>query len=214
MKINEIVLVTNSITDTIAFYTEVLQLEVTDQTETGVSFGAGSTVLSFREDLVTVGPVYHFAFNIPHNQLPAAMAWLSGRVELLPVSAESNIAEFSNWRAQAVYFKDNNGNLLEFIARHDLDNGRDVAFGPAAIECVSEIGIAVDSVPAFIEEVVKAHGFDIYAKQAPMEKFAALGDDHGLLIIAEAGRNWFPTAIAAGKYPVKVVVDGIGLFID
>lgn len=214
MKINEIVLVTNSITDTIAFYTEVLQLKVTGQTETGVSFGAGSTVLGFREDLVTPDPVYHFAFNIPHNQLAAAMAWLSVRVELLPVNAAGNIAEFSNWRADAVYFKDNNGNLLEFIARHDLDNAREVPFSAEDILCISEIGIAVDSVPAFLEEVVKAHGFDIYAKQAPMEKFAALGDDEGLLIVAETHRNWFPTSIPAGKFPVKVVADGIELFFD
>jgi hypothetical protein len=60
--------------------------------------------------------VLHFTFNIPHNQLDAAISWLQQFTSLLPVPGNGHIATFESWNAHAVYFYDNNGNLLELIA--------------------------------------------------------------------------------------------------
>lgn len=203
MKIKEIKIATNDLTQTVSFYTQALELTIDQRSDNSVSFKAGDSTLTFVENSNCNKPIYHFAFNIPHNQLSEAMDWLAGRVSLLPVTPESHIAAFKQWNANAVYFTDTNGNLLEFIARHDLNNERNTAFSGSSIECISEIGIAVESVPGYIAQLE----VDYFAKQPPQEKFAALGDDNGLLIIAEENRNWFPTDIPAGRFPMEVDFD-------
>ncbi len=209
MKIIEIRLLTNDLSQTILFYTQTLGFKISHQTSTSISLHAGSSLLTFTANNTLPSPIYHFAFNIPHNQLPEAISWLSNKAALLPVTAESNIAEFKNWNANAVYFTDNNGNLLELIARHDLPNSSDSPFTIAAIECISEIGISVDNVPDYTSKL----GLEYFAKQAPMEKFAAIGDDNGLLIFAEVNRNWFPTNIPAAKFPLEVIYENGQLII-
>jgi catechol-2,3-dioxygenase len=203
MKINEIKLATNDLNQTVSFYTQTLGLTTAKQTDKHVSLHAGTSILTFTQDNTCTTPIYHFAFNIPHNQLPDAIKWLEKRTPILPVTAESNIAEFSTWNANAIYFTDNNGNLLEFIARHDLNNNSNTPFSAASIQCISEIGIAVPNVPAYTAQL----NLNYFAKQPPQEKFAALGDDEGLLIIAEENRNWFPTNIPAGRFPLEIHFD-------
>lgn len=203
MKIREIKLATNELNQTVSFYTQTLGFAIVQRTDHHVSFQAGTSILTFIADNSCTQPIYHFAFNIPHNQLSEGIDWLTKRVPLLPVTQETHIAGFKNWNANAVYFTDNNGNLLEFIARHDLNNSSHEVFSAASVQCISEIGIAVQCVPAY------AAGLDVgyFSKQPPQEKFAALGDDEGLLILAEENRNWFPTNIPAGRFPLEIAFD-------
>jgi catechol-2,3-dioxygenase len=206
MHIKEIVVSTNNISQTKSFYTDTLQFKVSHQTDTCVSFNAGTSILTFQQDDQVPDPVYHFAFNIPQHQLQEAMNWLTGKAQLLPITDNNTIADFSHWNANAIYFYDNNGNLLEFIARHDLVNDTNAPFFASSIECISEIGLVADQVPAYTDHLITTYQLSVYAKQPRNDKFTALGDDHGLLIIVEAGRNWFPTTIPAGKFPVKIVI--------
>ena len=62
------------------------------------------------------------AVNLPGFE---AFAWANKKVELIPITPTSNIADFKNWNAKAFYFYDNNQNIVEFIARFDLDNNSD-----------------------------------------------------------------------------------------
>ncbi|MVT12621.1 VOC family protein [Chitinophaga tropicalis] len=206
MRIKRIELLTNDIIQTKLFYTRTLQFSIQYETNNSISFKTGASILTFRQDNSILSPVYHFAFNIPHNQLEEAIIWMTGKAELLSVTSESKTADFSHWNANAVYFSDNSGNILELIARHDLDNGSDTPFSSDSIQCISEIGIAVDNVPLFMDCAIKDHGLNIFSKQQPQEKFAALGDDNGLLIIAETDRNWFPTSVPARKFPTGIVL--------
>ena len=87
---------------------------------------------------------YHFAFNIPANQPEEAIIWAYNRIELIRNPETHLITNFDNWRAQAVYFYDNNGNLVEFIGRTDLNNNSDAEFSSKSILNISEIGIVTD----------------------------------------------------------------------
>ncbi len=60
-----------------------------------------------------------FAFNIPENQFREAKAWLASRVEIARPNGSDEIF-YDDWNAHAVYFPDPGGNLVEFIARHNL----------------------------------------------------------------------------------------------
>ncbi|TWF39817.1 catechol-2,3-dioxygenase [Chitinophaga polysaccharea] len=201
MQLTSIHLYTNDLAATATFYTRQLQLAVIQQSSTRISLRAGASTLEFEHSNAIVHPVYHFAFNIPHNQLNEAVDRLQQMTSLIPVTGDSPIAHFELWHADAIYFYDNNGNLLEFIARHDLLN----AAPELHIDSISEIGIVTENVPACVASFLQ-QPIPVFAKQPRSDQFTALGDDHGLLIIAAAGRNWFPTCTPAQHFPGKVTI--------
>lgn len=206
MQLISIHLYTNDLTATAAFYTQQLQLAVIQQSSSSISFQAGASTLVFEQSDAIVHPVYHFAFNIPHNQLNEAIDRLQQVTSLIPVAGDSPIAHFELWNADAVYFYDSNGNLLEFIARHDLLNDAPELY----IECISEIGIVTENVPACAASFLQQQ-IPVFVKQPRSDQFTVLGDDHGLLIIAAAGRNWFPTRTPAQHFPGKVAISHQGM---
>jgi len=208
MNIEAIEICTTDIRQTELFYTEVLNFRLLEKNKEMISFVAGDSVLTFRSDVHLERPIYHFAFNIPNNQLKEAIKWLNGRAYLLTVDTEkdSYVADFSSWNANAIYFQDNNGNILEFIVRYDLDDQSEFPFTGQSITCISEIGLVTDDVHEYIRTLTASHDIQLFTKQAPQPRFAALGDDHGLLIISETGRDWFPTTIPARKFPLKIMV--------
>ena len=68
------------------------------------------------------------------------------------------IAQFENWNANAVYFYDNNGNILEFIARHDLQNNQFTPFNSESILNISEIGIVSEAPLELANQLIDKHG--------------------------------------------------------
>jgi len=203
MKIREITLNTSQLAATTAFYTHTLQLPVIRESANSVSFQAGSSVLTFEQSDTVASPVYHVAFNIPQNRLPEAIQWLQATTTLLPVTPDSAVADFPHWNAHAVYFYDNNGNLLELIARHDLKNEAE----KWQIAGISEIGIATPTPTRYADELIRDYQLPVFAKQPRLEQFTALGDDEGLLIIVAEARNWYPTAIPAQHFPARVTIE-------
>ena len=171
-----------------AFYTETLNLRLLHDSADGITLAAGRTELMF-----VVGgqgnPTYHFAFNIPENKLPAALSWLEERTEVHRDVDGSQIYTFTSWNAHAVYFRDPAGNILEFIARHNLPNAAEGAFTERDILYASEIAITVDDVPRAVAEARRQLGLEIF-NGTQSDQFAALGDDHRLLLIAQRGRPW------------------------
>ena len=206
MKIREIILGTHNITATAAFYIHSLQLPVIGEGARHISLQAGSSILTFEQQETATAPVYHVAFNIPHNQLQEAIQWLQTFTTLLPVTDNSHIAGFSNWNAHAVYFYDNNGNLLELIARHGLENESTQLY----IDCISELGAVTEAPTDYADRLISTYGLTVFSRQPRLEQFTALGDDNGLLIIVKAGRNWFPTSVPAQYFPATITLENNG----
>ena len=189
MKFLELRLSTQDLTRQRDFYTGTLGLSVLEQTPESFTVKTGFTALRFNLSEGDVKP-YHLAFNIPENKLLEAKAWLSRRVGLLEEDGRNQFFSES-WNAEQVYFLDVDGNILEFIARHELSNAGDDPFGSQHILNVSEIGYVV---PEVAETVKSLNSLGLTPYREPGEKFAAVGDAHGLLIVAETNRPWFPTA--------------------
>lgn len=203
MKITELELLTRSAGVAAAFYGETLGLETAFADEFSVSLKAGSTILKFSESKET-DPAYHFAFNIPCNQLHEAVQFMSERVELLDTGNGSVFADFKSWNAKSVYFFDNCGNIVEFIARRDLHNESPGPFGADSILCVSEIGIPASYPVQLAKNITRELPVPYFAKSRPVEDFAAVGDDEGLFIIVRTGRNWFPVNLPARKFYSRI----------
>jgi catechol-2,3-dioxygenase len=192
MKLEHIQIQTNNIQETATFYTQVLNLSIIEKETESISIQAGNSILKFVEN-PEFNSVYHFAFNIPENKLEDAIRWCKDKVNLILIEDQKVITRFENWNANAVYFYDNNGNLLEFIARHDLDNAQTEKFSSNAILNISEIGIVNENPLELGNQLIAKHGLELFAKNDNSESFAALGDDEGLLILVKPGRNWYPT---------------------
>ena len=95
MLIKKLQLLTDDLEGTEKFYTQVLGLSVAMKTEKMLTLSAGQTELGFYPSYQQQ-PRYHFAFNIPCNQIEQALAWIKGKVQLLDIEPNEPIADFRN----------------------------------------------------------------------------------------------------------------------
>ena len=211
MNILEIEILTSNLEETEYFYTKVLELRAIDKTRDMVSLRAGKSIFSFIHS-DKLNPRYHFAFNIPNNKLEEALIWISKRAELIKNEEGAFITNFDSWNAKSLYFYDNNGNVLEFITRFDLNEISDKPFTSESISSISEIGIVTDKPLVFAEKMINEHQLKYFAKGPKREDFAVLGDDNGLIIISSPNRDWYPTHHRAENHPVKMKI-GVGTVI-
>ncbi|MDQ8014911.1 MAG: VOC family protein [Flavobacterium nitrogenifigens] len=206
MRIDQIQIKTNDIQKTKAFYQNIFGLFILENDQKSITFQAGTSILKFVEDK-EFNSIYHFAFNIPENQLEEAIQWCKDKVDLIVLEDKSIVTNFENWNAHSIYFFDHNGNLLEFIARHDLNNEQIGEFNSASILSISEIGIVTESPLQLGNQLIEEHGLHFFSQNTNTDKFAAIGDHDGLLILVQPTRNWYPTQIPSESNPVKVTLE-------
>ncbi len=204
MKIQSVTLETPALKPIVDFYQSALGLEVITADPGMAHIRIGSSWLIFRENAALEG-IYHFAFNIPGNQIREGMAWLErAGISLIANEKGETQIDFPNWNAEAAYFFDPAGNIVEIIARRDLQNESDHPFTPQSLTEISEIGIVTDDVPNWNTRAETEFGILPFDKQKPSPDFSALGTNMGLFIVVRAGRNWFLTDIPAVNVPLKV----------
>lgn len=185
------------------FYADVLELPVELDSST-LRVKAGKTDLTFTQAPTEFDDAYHFAFNVPENQFHAAKEWISSRIPLLRDESGQDEFESKSWNSHSVYFKDAVGNVLEFIARHNLKNAVDRDFDSQQILNISEIGLPSENVTKFAHELCTRLGVAVFM-QEPNETFTPVGDDHGLFILPIKDRIWIPNSgVPAKLLPVKV----------
>lgn len=202
MQIQELILLTNDLVATKKFYEHTLGFKKITETETGISLAVGTSKLSFELVSQNQSPKYHFAFNIPSNKSQDALDWAIQRTNLIETGG-SFVADFDFWNAKAIYFFDNNLNILEFISRSDLNNPSNQPFSVESIVNINEIGLVTDQPLQLAREIVERTHTDYFEKGPKSEDFVALGNDNGLFVISNPNRKWYPTQEFAEKWPVK-----------
>jgi catechol-2,3-dioxygenase len=203
VHIRELNILTADIENTRVFYSQILGLPIICVSDKQLQLSVGNSRLTFLSTDDKEAR-YHFALNIPSNKIKEALSWLGGKVEPIIVDNSNPIVDFRNWNATSVYFYDNNGNVLEFIGRRDLHNETDEPFKSNQILSISEIGIVTERVSSTCESLIKEYNLSYFDKQPPLENFAAMGDDNGLLIVVSKSRNWYPTNVPSLPYWLKV----------
>lgn len=188
------------------FYANILELPVNLDSST-LEVKAGETDLLFTQAPTELDGAYHFAFNIPENQFQAAKKWISERILLLRDETGKDEFHSENWNSDSAYFKDAAGNVLEFIARHNLKNAANGDFDSRQILNVSEIGLPSEDVIGFATELCTTLNLPVFQQQ-PNETFTPIGDDNGLFILPIKDRIWIPNSgVPAKLLPVKVTGD-------
>ena len=206
MLIKELRLQSKNILSLFYFYKELLGMDVI-RAGKGITIAAGQTKLIFEEAPGDENPFYHFAFNIPSNKFEEAYSWVKQKLILLWLhDYYGDIADFVNWHAKSFYFKDPAGNIVEMIARYDLEDFAPEGFSSKQIRMVSEIGIVFHQ-GSFEEEIggfMKQFSLKYFDKQPPMPHFRAIGNDEGLFIAVPENRVWFATEDQAKIYPTEI----------
>ncbi|HEX2445633.1 MAG TPA: hypothetical protein VHJ77_16925 [Vicinamibacterales bacterium] len=179
-----------------AFYGKTLDLAILEEKDDRFTIEAGETRLTFLGSSDTVdgrAPFYHFAFNIPENKILKALEWQKARTPMLPIPERNRAAgfppevvDYSHWNAHSIFFLDPAGNVVEYIARHDLKNANGNAFSWTDILYASEIALIVDDVET--EAARLAEVADVTQYKGATDQFMAMGDEYGLLLIMKRGR--------------------------
>ena len=176
------------------FYHHLLGLPIVEDKPHKLTFDAGQTRITFlRLSAGKQQPFYHFAFNIPENKIRAAHGWQKARTPLLPIPKQrrdpklpDEVVDYRHWNAHSIFFFDPAENVVEYIARHDLDNATDGGFDTRDILYASEIAWVVDDVAATAKTLQNISGVGLYGGVS--DRFAAVGDERGLLIVMQRDR--------------------------
>lgn len=206
MEIKELILQTNNISKTKHFYKNTIGFDILNETEKSITFLVGTSKLTFEIVEVKICPKYHFAFNIPSNKLVEALNCFSNKVDLIPNGNNEYINDFKDWKANSIYFYDNNRNILELITRIDLNNSTEKHFSVDSILNINEIGIVVEFPIELGEEIIQKNNTNFFAKGPKRPDFVAVGNENGLFVISNHHRNWYPTQERAEKQTVKAKV--------
>ncbi len=193
MHIKELTIYSKELEKQVAFYTSTLQLNCIDQSETQASIQIGDSILTIvaRENATP----YHFAINIPSNKEQQALDWLKQRVEILK-DDDIEIHDFAFWNAKAMYFYDEDRNIVEFIARKNLNNTSDHPFDASQLLNISEIGLPTLNIEAKYQQLNALSSITRFS--GDFDRFLAMGDDHGLFICVNKNiKDWFPTGDTA-----------------
>lgn len=207
MLFEEIKIFTKDISSVSGFYKDVMELPLAGVGKKAVSISAGVSKLVFQECKSKEDPFYHFAFNIPWSRFYEALNWMQERVELLWLDEYNGVvADFVKWHARSFYFLDPAGNILELIARFDLNDHASEKFSAAHIRNISEIGLVFR--PEVFDQnaasLLHKYNLEYFSKQPPMNHFRTIGDDEGLFIVVPENRNWFSTNKSSAIFPVEI----------
>lgn len=189
MKISQLILYTTHLAEQKHFYTEVLVVPLLAEEEEKFTVKIGVSSLTFIASKKT-NPA-HFAINISSNKIQEALQWILKRTDILWCEGKQ-IADFFNWNAEAIYFYDMDGNIVEFIARKDFNSVNTAPFSSTDLLSISEIGIVSSDNKAMYDQLNAMRSIPIY--DGNLERFCALGNAEGLFILVNnTKKKWFPT---------------------
>lgn len=203
MQITRVSLPVRSVATWIDFFNQRLQL-CEGGGGTSSSVQVGSTLAEFRHDASQTG-VHHLALTIPESKFEQAKLWIGERTTVLALDGADEFECSAAWNAHSVYFDGPDGSVLELIARRDLPHGQKGEFTSADLLAVSEVGVAVPSVPESAAALAIAAALHPYGA-VPGETFGPVGTTEGLLILVTEGRAWFPTTnrfTASGRIHIE-----------
>ncbi|WP_071459744.1 VOC family protein [Bacillus massilinigeriensis] len=211
MKIQNVELLISNFEETVKFYREILLFEVLEEKENKVSFQIGESVLQFIKDEKGNHHYYHFAFNIHSNMFQKAKEWLSDRVKLLIEDGEDEIDFGGKTQANACYFENPSGNIVEFIARWKTSpNSREGDFTINNVLNISEISLSTDHIKKVADRMASLgipvrDGGSLHLKDRL--NFMGEYEDGSFILLAPIGRRWLFSTKTSVASPVIIHTD-------
>jgi catechol 2,3-dioxygenase-like lactoylglutathione lyase family enzyme len=189
------------------FYRARLGVELLQQTDALVAVRLGQTRLEYLPSAEE--PFYHFALLAPGDRFDELLSWAGERTDLLPDRHGEVVFDFTNWRAQACYFHDPAGNIVEVIAHRGVgETGARGSFSAEELLGFSELGLVGD--PAAMASLLRRQtGLELWDGTVDGHaQLAFVGEPAKTLILCHPDRPWLPTGRPAEAHPVEVVLSG------
>jgi catechol 2,3-dioxygenase-like lactoylglutathione lyase family enzyme len=211
MRIHGLTLATNDVPSQSTFWGQTLGLPVRDSGG-AIEVSLQRSTLRFEQAPPGSEPRYHFAINIPPGSIEEAVAWVEERHELLDFHGDPDVDEgativHTDRGASAIYFLDAAGNVVELIANDHLEDSLDGPFGAPSLIEVAEIGVATGDTKATSAAIRDALSAEVLWGGREGWLLTAIGDDHGVVIVAPIGRGWIPVGLPARPLPTTIVAD-------
>lgn len=206
----KVTLYTDKLNEMKGFYEYQLGFRIIEEDETSFMLAVGDSQLVFKQ--AAQPALYHFAFNIPGNQFSLAKGWASSRVELNRQEGMDEIY-YANFDADAFYFQDPAGNVVEFLGRRAVD--RMGNFTVDSLLSISEVSITTP----FVEEV----GQQIEEMDIPVrgnkgidpDSLNFLGGGDAFIILVAPKRTWYFSKQRSEVHPLSIELqDGRQIDID
>ncbi|TWT02317.1 serine hydrolase [Planomicrobium sp. CPCC 101079] len=200
----KVTLYTNRLEELKGFYEYQLGFRIVEEDEVGFTLSIGESQLVFKKSERKA--FYHFAFNIPGNQFTLAKSWANSRVTLNRQDGMDEIY-YANFNADAFYFQDPAGNVIEFIARRNVDRMGD--FTVDSLLNISEVSITTPHVKEIghrLEEMdIPVRG----NKGIEPHTLNFLGRDDTFLLLVPPKRVWYFSKQKSETHPLSVeLMDG------
>jgi hypothetical protein len=165
----------------------------------------------------SVTPKYQFTISIPSNQIENCYSWLldadsSNSSKIAEpakfwIDAESGAAIYrrNQYNSQSIYIKDAGNNIIEILARHDLNNTAEGEFNRGMFLGITEVGVVSRDLRKSAEALKAAYGVEEVVGSS--NSYKPMGGPLGLLKLNIEGKIWTPTEneIAVG-YPMTIRV--------
>ncbi|WP_088009199.1 VOC family protein [Indiicoccus explosivorum] len=193
-------LYTSKLEDMKKFYTDLLGFPVREASADRFSVAIGSSELVFLES--GTPSIYHFAFNIPGDSYSSAKEWAAQRVRLNR-EGESDEVYYERFDADAFYFDDPSGNVVELIARRQVRGGTE--FNPAELQDISEVSITTDHVKTAAEALL-ANGIPQRTGDTlNPEGLNFFGKENAYVLLVPPGRTWYFSDKTSAVRPLSIL---------
>ncbi|MFS0821929.1 VOC family protein [Bacillus sp. 1P02SD] len=204
MHIKLVILQTDRINEMKRFYVDRFGFSILKEDTNSFRIAVGSSELEFTSENVKGNPFYHFAFNIPSNQFHDAKLWVKERVELNVEDGEDE-AYFSFFSANALYFYDPAGNIVEFISRK-TSGERTKPFSVENVLNISEIGLTVDDAVSVGNRLIEIGIHERNNESLSQTSLNFMGEKTmGIYIILnQPGRRWIFSDKISTVYPIEI----------
>jgi catechol 2,3-dioxygenase-like lactoylglutathione lyase family enzyme len=213
MRIHQLTLASCDLAAQSTFWGTVLALPVQVCDDRALEVRLQSSMIRFEQASPGTDPRYHFAINVAAQSIVDAAAWITARHQLLafhgdPHEEEGATVVHTDRGASALYFLDAGGNVVELISSPYLDSDADGPFGAGSLLEIAEIGIATANVHATRSAIQQTFEAGVLWGGREGSLLTAVGDDHGVVIVAPLGRGWIPVGLPAQPLPTTVIATG------
>ncbi|WP_172371022.1 glyoxalase [Sporosarcina jiandibaonis] len=201
---------TNRLNELKGFYQNILEMPLIDEGIDSFTLQIGSSALTFKESPLPAA--YHFAINIPGTQITEAKKWLQARVELNLEDGNDEIY-YKSFDADAIYFDDPVGNVVEFIGRRTKSGAGD--FTPNSLMNISEMSITTPYVSEIALNLTDIGVNSRNNNPIDPDSLNFLGKDDTYIILVPPNRRWYFSDKFSETCPLEIeLVNGHSILID
>lgn len=206
----KVTLYTDKLNEVKGFYEYQLGFRIVEEDDSSFMLAIGESQLIFRES--DRPAFYHFAFNIPGNQYTLAKGWASSRVELNRQEGMDEIY-YPNFDADAFYFEDPAGNIVEFLGRRNTD--RMGNFTVDSLLNISEVSITTPHVAEVGKQIEDMEIPVRGNKGIDPNALNFLGQGAAFILLVAPKRTWYFSKRRSEVHPLSIeLTDGRQIDID